>query len=1045
MWIVSIALRRPYTFIVLAMLLPLFAVLSLLRMPVDIFPSIPIPILAAAFNYGGLSAEEVASRITTQFERTISTLVNDIEHIESQSLSGMSVVKVFLHQKADVSRAQSQMTASAQSTIRQMPPGISPPLIIGYDAANVPVLQMAITSTRLAEHEINDLANNFIRVQLATVQGASIANAYGGKQRQILVDLDPVAMAARGITASDVTDAIAAQNLLLPGGTQKIGVFEYDVRLNASTETPEALNDLPVISTRSGTTYLHDIAHVRDGFLPQTNIVRVNGQRAVLTVVQRGAGASTLDIISRVKEMVPQIASTLPEDLEIRMFGDQSIFVKAAINGVIFEGTIAACLTGLLILLFLGSWRSTFIIFISIPLSIMAAVIVLAALGQSINIMTLSGFALAVGILVDDATVTIENINAHLEMGKPIEQAIMDGAQQIVLPALVSVMCICVVFLPMFFLSGVAGFLFVPMAQAVVFAMLASFVLSRTLVPTLARFWLKTQAVVHHEALATAHGFRSTIDAGFLRLRELYTGTLADALRRPLLFPAVFLGAVLLSLPLVVTLGTDFFPSVDAGQIKLHMRARTGLRIEETAALCDRVGQAVRQVIPAAEIESLIDNIGLPTSGLNVTYSNSAPTGSTDADISIALTRKHGSTADYVAQLREKLPREFPGVEFSFLPADIVSQILNLGLPSPIDVQVIGNNVQASRDVARKLLARFRAIPGLADLRIQQTFDRPQLDVTVDRTRAGDLGLTQRDIAQDMLISLSGSATTAPAYWLNPRTGVQYSVATQTPQHRLTSVDGLRSLPLGRGSDSSPRTLGQLAHISYSSTQGVVSHYNVQPVIDVYGAVQGRDFGGAVRDLRAVVAQMRPELPRGVRIETRGQMETMDSSFTGLYAGLALAILLVYLLLVITFQSWTDALIIVAALPAAIAGIIWCLFLTWTTLSVPALTGAIMCMGIATANSILVISFARERLALGDDPITAVLAAGHARFRPVLMTALAMIVGMSPMALGLGEGGEQNAPLGRAVVGGLAFATVATLFFVPAVFALLHNRRRALG
>ena len=1039
MWIVNIALRRPYTFLVMALLLPLFAGLSLLRMPVDIFPNIPIPILAAVYNYTGLAPDEIAARITTQYERSVSTLVNDVEHIESQSLPGLGLVKVFLHPGAAVERAQSQMTASAQSQLRQMPPGISPPLIIGYDAANVPILQIAATSSRLAEHELNDIANNFLRVRLATVQGASVPTAYGGKQRQILVDLEPSAMAARGITARDVTDALGVQNLMLPGGSQKIGAFEYDVRMNGSTDTPEELNDLPIRVTPQGTVFLRDVAHVRDGFQPQTNIVRVNGQRAVLSTVQRGAGASTLDIIERVKAMIPQVAATLPEDLDIRLFGDQSVFVKAAVNGVIFEGVLAACLTGLLILFFLGSWRSTFIIFISIPLSIMAAVIALAALGQTINIMTLSGFALAVGILVDDATVTIENINSHLEMGKPVEQAIRDGAQQIVLPALVSVLCICVVFLPMFFLSGVAGFLFKPLALAVVFAMLASFLLSRTLVPTLARYWLGKEPVVH--AAAGAPGLRARIDAGFIAFRERYTTLLAAALRRPRLFPATFLAAVLLSLPLVFTLGTDFFPAVDAGQIKLHVRARSGLRVEETAALCDRIGAVIREVIPPDQIESLIDNIGIPNSGVNLTYSNSAPIGVTDADISISLVRDHAPTADYVALLRERLPAAFPGVEFSFLPADMVSQILNLGLPAPIDVQVIGNNVDASRDVARRLMAEFRGIPGLVDLRIQQTFDRPLLQVDVDRTRAGDAGLTQREIAQDLLITLSGSSQTSPTFWLNPRTGVQYSVSTQTPQYRMTSLDALRALPLGRDRGDATLTLGQFADIRYQTTQSVVSHYNVQPVLDLFGNVEGRDMGGVVSDLSAAIARVEADLPRGVRIETRGQMETMRSSFTGLYAGLALAILLVYLLLVVTFQSWTDALIIIAALPAAIAGILWCLFLTWTTLSVPALTGAILCMGVATANSILVISFARERLAAGDDAVQAVLAAGHARFRPVLMTALAMIVGMLPMALGLGEGGEQNAPLGRAVIGGLVFATVATLFFVPAVFAVLRRPR----
>ncbi len=1040
MWIVDIALRRPYTFIVMALLLPLFGLLALQRMAVDIFPRIPIPILAAVWNYGGLPADEVGSRITTQYERGISTVVNDVEHIESQSVAGYGVIKVYLHPGANVEKAQSQMVATSQSTSRSMPTGISPPLIVAYDAANVPVLQVSLTSERLAEHELFDLANNFVRVRLATVQGASVTTPYGGKNRQIQVDLDPAALAARGLMASDITDAIAAQNLTLPAGTQKIGNTEFDVKLNASTPSIDALNDLPLKSAAGGL-FLRDVAQVRDGFTPQTNIVRVDSQRAALLQIQRSGGASTLDIISRIKEALPQVASTLPEDLRMDVIGDQSVFVRAAINGVMHEGLIAACLTALLILVFLGSWRSTLIICISIPLSIMAAIIALSATGQTINIMTLSGFALSIGILVDDATVTIENINAHLEQGKDITTAIRDGAQQIVLPALVSVLCICVVFVPMFFLSGVAQFLFAPMAQAVIFSLLASFVLSRTLVPTLAKYWLATQPVVHHATLATAKGFRERFDAGFLALREGYEHVLSGVLRRPLRFATAFLAAAIASLALVPALGTDFFPAVDAGQIKLHVRARGGLRVEETAALCDRIEAAIREIIPEREIQTLVDNIGMPQSGLNLIYNNSGPTGSGDADILLTLKPAHGPTAGYVAQLRRTLPERFPGTDFAFLPADIVSQILNLGLPTPIDVQIVGNNIDANRDVARKLLDRLRGIPGLVDLRMQQSYDRPQLLLDVDRDQARDIGLTQRQIAQDLLINLSGSFQTTPAFWLNPANGVQYLIATQTPQHRLSSAADLLALPLGPDSGGSSRTLGQLTDLAFHTGPSVVSHYNVQPVLDLYGDVAGRDFGGVARELRAAVEAARKDLPRGTRIELRGQLETMDSSFSGLSTGLALAILLIYLLLVVMFQSWTDALIIVAALPAALAGIAWCLFLTGTTLSVPAFTGAILCMGVATANSILVVSFARERLAAGRDAASAMLEAGHARLRPVLMTALAMLVGMAPMALGLGEGSEQNAPLGRAVIGGLAFATVATLFFVPAVFTFLHARR----
>ncbi len=1038
MWIVDIALRRPYTFIVMALLLPLFGVLSLLRMPVDIFPRIPIPILSAVWTYNGLSAEEMSARITTLYERGLSTTLNDVEHMESQSLPGTGMVKVFLYPGASVEKAQSQMVSSGQSTSRSMPPGISPPVLISYDASNVPVLQLAVTSKRLAEHELNDLANNSIRQQLATVQGASIPGPYGGKSRQILVDLDPAALAARGLTASDVTDAIAAQNLTLPAGSQKIGAIEYDVKLNASVPNAEELNDLP-LKTGGGLLYLRDVAHVRDGFTPQTNIVRVNGQRAALLTVQRAAGASTLDIIERVKESLPRIASTLPEDLDIGLFGDQSVFVKAAIDGVVFEGLIAATLTGLLILLFLGSWRSTLIICISIPLSILAAIIALSALGQTINIMTLSGFALAIGILVDDATVTIENINSHLEMGKDLDTAIRDGAQQIVLPALVSVLCICVVFLPMFFLSGVAQFLFAPMAMAVIFALLASFVLSRTLVPTLASYWLKAHPAVTDAAAQTARGLHAAVDRQLRALRRNYVALLNQILQRPQRFALAFSAFTVLSLPLVLTLGTDFFPAVDAGQIKLHLRAPSGLRVEETAALCDAVEAVIRETIAASEINSLVDNIGLPTNGLGLTYSTSAPVGTGDADVLLSLRKGHQPTAGYVHRLREILPQRLAGVDFAFLPADIVSQILNLGLPSPIDVQVLGNNVTANREVARKLLQRLHTVPGLVDLRLQQTFDRPQLQLTVDRSRAREVNLTQRDIAQDLLINLSGSFQTAPTFWLNPANGVQYAVSTQTPQYRLQTTAQLLALPMGQA-NGADQTLGQLAQLNFGTTASVVSKHNVQPVIDIYGDVAGRDFGAAASELRAIVAEARKDLPRGSRIELRGQIETMRSSFAGLYAGLALAILLVYLLLVVFFQSWLDALIIIAALPAALAGILWCLFLSFTTLSVPALTGAILCMGVATANSVLVVSFARERLAAGDLPAAAMCAAGYARLRPVLMTALAMIVGMAPMALGLGEGSEQNAPLGRAVIGGLLFATVATLFFVPAIFTLLRGR-----
>ncbi|HEY3698655.1 MAG TPA: efflux RND transporter permease subunit [Spongiibacteraceae bacterium] len=1049
MWIVRVALQRPYTFIVLALLLLIVGPLTILRTPTDIFPNIDIPVISVVWSYNGLPAEEMANRITTNFERVVTITANDIEHIESQSLGGIAVIKIFFQPHTKIDLAMSQVTAVSQTMLRNFPPGTTPPFIMSYNASSVPILQLALSSPRLTEAEIFDFGNVFMRSQLATVQGASIPYPYGGKQRNILVDLNPQALQAKGLSAQDVTNAIGEQNLILPSGTQKIGEYEYNIRLNGSPMNVDALNDLPIKTVNGATIYIRDVAHVRDGFVPQQNMVRVDGQRAALMTIQKTGNASTLDIIGRVKALMPQIIDGAPPDFNIRALADQSLFVRASIDGVIREGVIAAALTGLMILLFLGSWRSTLIITISIPLSVLASVITLSALGETINIMTLGGLALAVGILVDDATVAIENINWHLEQGKEVEAAILDGAQQIAVPALVSTLCICIVFVPMFFLEGVSRYLFVPLAEAVVFAMLASYVLSRTLVPTLAKYLLKAHSEEHETPAAKRnvlqrfqHGFEDRFES----VRANYRAWLEKALRYPRMFLGGFLALVIASLLLLAPwLGSDFFPSVDTGEIKLHLRARTGTRVEETARIAYEVEQALRKVIPEHELATVVQNVGLPVSGINLSYSNSAPIGSSDADIMISLKPGHAPTADYVRVLRRQLPEQFPGVTFAFLPADIVTQILNFGLPAPIDVQIIGFNNAGNREVARQMLEQFRHIPGIVDLRIQQAYDLPELHVNVDRSRAKQAGLTQRDVATDMLISLSGSFQTAPAFWLNPQNGVSYQISTQMPQYNVDSLDGLRNLPVTSSSNNgaAPQILGALATFSRGSGVGVASHYNAQPVIDIFAAVQDRDLDAVGKDVMKIVDAQSKHLPKGSQLIARGQMETMKSSFKGLYFGLALAIVLVYLLIVVNFQSWLDPFIIITALPAAIAGIVWILFLTHTTLSVPALTGAIMCMGVATANSILVVSFARERFVATGDATLAAIEAGFTRFRPVLMTALAMIIGMVPMSLGLGEGGEQNAPLGRAVIGGLLSATVATLFFVPVIFRTLYGRRHA--
>jgi CzcA family heavy metal efflux pump len=1046
MWIVRLALRRPYTFVVLALLLLILGPIVILRTPVDIFPNINIPVVSILWNYSGLNPQEMSDRIVSQTERALTTTVDNIQHSESQSLNGIAVVKVFFQPGANIERALAQITAISQTQLRQLPPGTTPPLVITYNASSVPILQLALSGSRLSEQQLFDYGVNFIRTRLITVPGVAIPWPYGGKQRQVQVDLNIQALQSKGLSPIDVVNAISAQNLILPSGTSKIGEFEYDVDMNGSPKQVAELNELPIKTIGTNTIYIRDVGYVRDGFPPQTNIVRVNGKRATLLTVLKSGQYSTLDIIKGIKSLLPAVEATLPPELHVQPLADQSIFVRASINGVLKEATIAACLTAIMILIFLGSWRSTVIIAVSIPLSILTSVIVLSALGETINIMTLGGLALAVGILVDDATVEIENINRNIAEGKEVQQAILDGAAQIAVPAFVSTLAICIVFVPMFFLTGVARFLFVPLGEAVVFAMLASYLLSRTLVPTMAKYLLKghEQEVGHIPSQSPNPLVRLQFrfEQGFEKFREVYHGWLQWCLHRQRVFLTLFFVGCALSLVILIPfLGQDFFPAVDSGQFKLHMRARTGTRIEETARLADLVEIFIRQQIPQSELASVIDNIGLPYSSINLSYSNSAPIGTMDADILVTLNEHHRPTQQYVHDLRMQLAQQFPGVTFAFLPADMVSQILNFGLPSPIDVQIVGYNLQANRQFADNLLERLRYIPGTADLRIQQAFDQPYFHIDVDRTRAQQVGFTQRDVATNLLISLSGSFQTSPTFWLDPKNGVSYSIAAQTPQYRVDSLQALENIPVTGPNSRTPEILASLASFNRGTGMGVVSHYDIQPVVDIYGSAQGRDLGGVARDIYRLVGQLKKDLPRGSQVIIRGQIDTMRSSYTGLLSGLLFSIVLVYLLIVVNFQSWLDPFIIISALPAALAGIAWFLFVTHTTLSVPALTGSIMCMGVATANSILVVSFAKEQMEEGHDSVSAALQAGFTRFRPVLMTAMAMIIGMVPMALGMGEGGEQNAPLGRAVIGGLLFATVATLFFVPIFFSVVHGIR----
>ena len=1039
MWIVRVALNRPYTFIVLALLILILSPVVIQRTPTDIFPNINIPVIAVAWQFTGLNPEEMEGRITTGFERVLTTTVDNIEHIESTTVSGQSMVKIFLQPNASLDTANAQVTAISQTALRQLPPGVQPPLIINYSASTVPILQLALSG--LSESELNDVGLNFLRTQLVTVQGASVPYPYGGKQRQVMVDLDQRLLQSKGLSPADAVTALGQQNIVLPSGTAKIGQFEYDVAMNASPRTVAELNDLPVKTVGNSTIYLGDIAHVRDGFAPQTNVVRQDGRRGVLVTILKTGTASTLDVVRGIRDLLPRVIPTLPPQLKIQPVADQSIFVRAAVSGVIREAVIAACLTALMILIFLGSWRSTVIIAVSIPLSILSSVIALSLLGETINIMTLGGLALAVGILVDDATVTIENIERFREGGQGDREAILEGAAQIAVPALVSTLCICIVFLPMFLLSGVARYLFVPLAEAVIFAMIASYVLSRTLVPTLAMYLLKP--VVEGAAPSRNPLVRGqqAFNRGFERVRLGYRGLLTRLVDRRLVFIPVFLAICLCAFLLIPRLGENFFPDTDSGQFILHVRAQTGTRIEETARLADLVEEVIRREIPAAEVDAILDNIGLPYSSINWMHSSSGVIGAADADILVSLKPDHRPTADYVRTLRQKLPAEFPGMTFYFLPADIVTQILNFGLPAPIDIQIAGADIEGNRRVADEMLNELRQVPGLVDLRIQQRFDYPKFDVAIDRTKAGQAGFTTRDLANSLLISLSGSFQTTPTFFLNWQNGVTYNLATQTPQYRIQSLHDLENIPISSPAVPRPGILANVASITRSNEMAVLSHYDIRRVVDIYGAVQDKDLGAVGRDITRIVDAHRAQLPRGSFLSVRGQLETMRTSYVGLLTGLAFAIVLVYLLIVVNFQSWLDPFIIITALPAALAGIVVFLFLTGTTLSVPALMGAIMSIGVATANSILVVAFAKERLGEHADATTAAVEAGFTRFRPVLMTALAMIIGMVPMALGLGEGGEQNAPLGRAVIGGLLCATVATLIFVPTVFALLHGRR----
>ncbi len=1046
MWLVRLALNRPYTFVVASILILILSVVAIVRTPADIFPDINIPVVSVVWGYSGLPPEEMERRLITPYERAVTTTVNDIEHIESQSYTGMGIVKVFFQQHADINGAVAQCTAIAQAMLRAAPPGTTPPLVIAYTASSVPILQLGLSSPTLSEGQLFDLGVNFLRVQLADIEGAAIPYPYGGKQRQVSVDLDPDALLARGVSGADVMNAVTAQNLVLPQGTIKIGTREYDVALNSSPARVAELNDLPIKQVNGSMVYIRDVAHVHDGFQFQTNIVHVDGHRSALLSVFKTGKASTLDIVSRVKEELPRIQAGLPPALKVNPTADQSLFVRDAIKGVLREATIAAILTAAMILVFLGSWHMTFVVSISIPLAILTSLLTFTSLGETINLMTLGGLALAVGILVDDATVEVENTNRLLPEGRSLRETILTSASQIATPALVATLAICIVFVPIMFLRGIPGFLFRPLAEAVAFAMLASYLLSRTLVPTMMFYFYRAERLVEARRKKDLRGgpgsfrrFHLRFEEGFNHFREQYGLLLEWCLHHRLLFSAVFTAFCLASLLLIPLLGSDLFPYVDAGQIRLHLRAPTRLRVEETAALCQRVEEAIRDEIPASEVNTVLDNIGMPYSGINVTYSNSGVIGTSDAEILISLNPNHRPSPQYIRALRRKLPKQFPGTQFFFQPADIVGQILNFGLPSAIDIQIVGPETAKNYEIANRMVERIRQIPGAADVHIQQALDEPVVRVDVNRTKARQMGLTQANVASNALVALTTSFQTAPSFWLSPQ-GVSYSVVTQTPQYRMDSMGDLQNIPIAASGMSQPQILGNLASIRRDQAPAIVSHYDIARVIDIYAATQGRDLGGVASDVDKIIEEFRGKLPRGSYMLERGQVETMHSSFIGLGFGIMFAVILVYLLMVVNFQSWLDPFIIITALPGALAGIVWMLFITRTTINVPSLMGAITCIGVATSNSILLVTFASGELREGKPALEAALQGGIVRLRPVIMTALAMIIGMVPMALGIGEGAEQNAPLGRAVIGGLLLATVATLFFVPVIFSHLHRK-----
>ncbi|MBE8715779.1 efflux RND transporter permease subunit [Cellvibrio polysaccharolyticus] len=1050
----KIALQKPLTFVVMAILIAIFGTLATLRMPVDIFPSIRIPVIAVSWTYTGLSPEDVSNRIITPYQRALTTTVADIEHIESQSMTGMGIVRIFFQPGVDIRTATAQVTAVSQTMLRQLPPGTTPPFIVNYDASTVPVLQLALSGEGLSEQQLNDLGASQIRTQLLTLPGVAMPLPSGGKQRQIQIDLNPVALQSYGLSAADVSAAIAAQNQISPAGFIKIGSQQYNVKLNNAPDSIQGLGDIPVKVVNGATIYMRDVASVRDGSSPQQNIVHVEGSRSVLLTILKNGAASTLSVVEGVKDMVPQILEGLTESIEVLPVADQSVFVRASMMTVVNEALLVAALISLLILLFLGSWRATLIVAASIPLSIFAAIAVLNMFGQSLNAMTLGGLAIAIGILVDEATVTIENIERHLGEGKGVTQAIMDGASEILVPVFVALLCICIVFVPMFFLPGISGFLFVPMALSVIFAMVASFLLSRTLVLTMAMYLLKPHGAAehHHEpsSAARSHGilapfihFQKKFEAGFERLRDAYTASLRGVLATRRLFAIGFMGLVLVSFLLVPFLGRNFFPAVDSSSILMHVRMPAGIKIEESAARFEMIGRSVRELIPAEQLDSIINNIGMPVSMLNMIYNTSGTISPQDGDIMISL-KPGNRSAEHIARLRQELPRLFPGTSFSFLPADITSQILNFGSPAPLDVQVTGRNLTNNRAFAEQLLHRIQTIPGVADARIQQPASAPQLNIDIDRSRIGQYGLTARDVTNSLGASLAGTQQTAPVFFVNPANGVSYPVVAQVPEYFMSNISDLENVPVSSATNNNgSQSLGGLASITRSTTLPVVSQYNIQPMINIFATTQGRDLGAVAADINAIIAELETERPAGTSVTLRGQYQTMNIAFGGLGYGLLGAIVLIYLLIVVNFQSWKDPLVIISALPAALAGIVWILFVSFTPLSVPALTGAIMCMGVATANSILLVSFARDRLAETGDAIQAAVEAGYVRLRPVLMTALAMIVGMIPMALGIGEGAEQNAPLGRAVIGGLIAATIATLFFVPTLFSLAHRHVKA--